>query len=124
MEEGAFWNLVAKYSNGCIPRDQTKDVFFEASKRFRQPYHLQVGGKTYLTFQEFEKHFELGVKDPDVFRNEAKVVLAVKEWMAARRYSAEEAFERLLRSGGRENQRALNRYEFQKAIVANGLKLM
>lgn len=124
MQEGAFWNLIAKYSNQSLPRNSCKQIFSDACNHFQQPYHVQMGGKIYLTFQEFEQYFQIGVKDPDMFKNEARIKLVIKEWMAQRRYSSEQAFERLVRSAGLEPHSKLKRYDFQKAIVANGLQLM
>jgi hypothetical protein len=43
--------------------------------------------------------------------------------MKSRNYDSDEAFERLLRSVNRIDQRTLPRYEFHKAIVDNSVKL-
>lgn len=87
-----------RHSNNCIPKEPAAEVFRKACKKLEQPTHIQSGGKFYLTFQEFNTTFELNTKDPDVFRNEAKIMLAIKDWMASRKYSANEAFDRLIRS--------------------------
>lgn len=65
----------------------------------------------------------MAVPDPEQFQNEIRMLQQVKTWMKSRNYDSEEAFERLLRSANRMDQRTLPRYEFHKAVVDNALKL-
>ena len=47
----------------------------------------------------------------------------VLEWLLRRGYPAEDAFERLLRSVSRSQQKTLRRYDFQKAVKAEEIGL-
>ena len=110
----SFFKVVAKYSNRVIPMETAEEVFQIALDKH--------GGRDYLKWTEFEDYFKLKTPNPGMFQDQAAIIQKVKEWMQGRQYSAQQAYERLLKTSGKGNEQ-MGRYEFHKAVVDNELKL-
>lgn len=121
LDFSGFSRLVSKYSNQVITDEMAKEAFDQVCKRFSSASEMYK--KDFLKWQEFEKAFTLLVPDPQKFEDETRVILAVKNWMAKRRYTASQAFDKLLISVKRTAERSLRRYDFHKALVDNEVLL-
>ena len=108
----AFENMIQKYVRTICTKKELKVLFDSIPKAFSD----------YLTFNEFEAAFKISIPQRDVkmslypeakrYAEEKRIILKVLEWQHKRKYTSEDAFERLLRSVQRGQQKSLRRYDF------------
>lgn len=121
LDTNLFSRLVYKYSNGVIAGEEADQVFREVCSQYKQ--QGAVIAKDFLSWREFETAFTVVVPNTQAFKDEQRVLQAVKDWMNQRGYAPEAAFERMLHTTRRVESRTLRRYDLHKALTANEVAL-
>jgi hypothetical protein len=111
MDEPAFCAMIKTLTSNLVSETDAKLAFGQ----------FATDGK--LTFQQFEEGFKIMVPTIGSQTDETTVIKKVREWMFVRSYPAQIAFERLLRSSDRFEQKTLRRQELHKAMLSNSAQL-